>query len=57
MIDYTSLERDDLMIYAEGDGQLDYVQREVYAGSERIEQFIIIQHKKPDHYSIHGKML
>ena len=27
------------MIYAEGDGQLDYVQREVYAGSERIEQF------------------
>ena len=38
-IDYTSLERDDLMIYAEGDGQLDYVQREVYAGSERIEQF------------------
>ena len=39
MIDYTSLERDDLMIYAEGNGQLDYVQREVYAGSERIEQF------------------
>ena len=39
VIDYTSLERDDLMIYAEGDGQLDYVQREVYAGSERIEQF------------------
>ena len=27
------------MGYAEGDGQLDYVQREVYAGSERIEQF------------------
>ena len=25
VIDYTSLERDDLMIYAEGDGQLDYV--------------------------------
>ena len=39
VIDYTSIERDDLMIYAEGDGQLDYVQREVYAGSERIEQF------------------
>ena len=39
VIDYTSLERDDLMIFAEGDGQLDYVQREVYAGSERIEQF------------------
>ena len=39
VIDYTSLERDDLMIYAEGDGQLDYVQREVYAGSERLEQF------------------
>ena len=39
VIDYTSLERDDLMIYAEGNGQLDYVQREVYAGSERIEQF------------------
>lgn len=39
VIDYTSLERDDLMIYAEGDGQLDYVQREVYADSERIEQF------------------
>ena len=39
MIDYTSLERDDLMVYAEGNGQLDYVQREVYAGSERIEQF------------------
>ena len=27
------------MVFAEGDGQLDYVQREVYAGSERIEQF------------------
>ena len=39
VIDYTSIERDDLMIYAEGNGQLDYVQREVYAGSERIEQF------------------
>ena len=39
VIDYTSLERDDLMIFAEGNGQLDYVQREVYAGSERIEQF------------------
>ena len=39
VIDYTSLERDDLMVYAEGDGQLDYVQREVYAGSERLEQF------------------
>ena len=35
----TSIERDDLMIYAEGNGQLDYVQREVYVGSERIEQF------------------
>ena len=39
VIDYTSLELDDLMVFAEGDGQLDYVQREVYAGSERIEQF------------------
>ena len=39
VIDYTSLERDDLMVFAEGDGQLDYVQREVYARSERIEQF------------------
>ena len=39
VIDYTSLERDDLMVYAEGNGQLEYVQREVYAGSERIEQF------------------
>ena len=27
------------MVFAEGDGQLDYVQRGVYAGSERIEQF------------------
>ena len=25
VIDYTSLERDDLMVYAEGNGQLDYV--------------------------------
>ncbi len=39
VIDYTSFENDDLMIFAEGNGQLEYEQKHVYAGSERIEQF------------------
>ncbi len=39
VIDYTSFENDDLMVYAEGNGQLEYEQKHVYAGSERIEQF------------------
>ena len=39
VIDYTSLENDDLMVFAEGNGQLEYEQKHVYAGSERIEQF------------------
>jgi RHS repeat-associated protein len=37
--DYTSFENDDLMVFAEGNGQLEYEQKHVYAGSERIEQF------------------
>lgn len=37
-IDYTSPENDDLYVYAMGNGQLEYEQRHVYAGSERIEQ-------------------
>ncbi len=39
VIDYTSFENDDLMVFAEGNGQLEYEQKHVYAGSERIEQF------------------
>ena len=39
VIDHTSFENDDLMVYAEGNGQLEYEQKHVYAGSERIEQF------------------
>ena len=39
MIDYTSFENDDLMVFAEGNGQLEYEQKHVYAGSERILQF------------------
>ena len=39
VIDYTSFENDDLMVCAEGNGQLEYEQKHVYAGSERIEQF------------------
>ena len=39
VIDYTSFENDDLMVFAEGNGQLEYGQKHVYAGSERIEQF------------------
>ena len=38
VIDYTSPENDDLYVYAMGNGQLEYEQRHVYAGSERIEQ-------------------
>ena len=38
VIDYTSPENDDLYVYAMGNGQLEYEQRYVYAGSERIEQ-------------------
>ena len=39
MTDYTSFENDDLMVFAQGNGQLEYEQKHVYAGSERIEQF------------------
>lgn len=39
VIDYTSYENDDLYVYATGNGQLEYEQLHVYAGSERIEQF------------------
>lgn len=39
VIDYTSFENDDLMVFAEGNGQLEYEQKHVYAGSERTEQF------------------
>lgn len=39
VIDYTSPENDDLYVYALGNGQLEYEQKHVYAGSERIEQF------------------
>ena len=39
VIDYTSFENDDLMVFAEGNGQLEYEQKHIYAGSERIEQF------------------
>lgn len=39
VIDYTSFENDDLYVYAMGNGQLEYEQLHVYAGSERIEQF------------------
>ena len=39
VIDYTSFENDDLMVFAQGNGQLEYEQKHVYAGSERIEQF------------------
>ena len=39
VIDYTSPENDDLYVYALGNGQLEYEQRHVYAGSERLEQF------------------
>ena len=38
VIDYTSPENDDLYVYAMGNGQLEYEQRHVYAGSERLEQ-------------------
>ena len=38
VIDYTSPENDDLYVYALGNGQLEYEQRHVYAGSERLEQ-------------------
>ena len=38
LIDYTSPENDDLYVYAMGNGQLEYEQRHVYAGSERLEQ-------------------
>ena len=37
--DYTSFENDDLMVFAEGNGQLEYEQKHVYAGSERTLQF------------------
>ena len=36
VIDYTSLENDDLFVYATGNEE--YVQKHVYAGSERLEQ-------------------
>ena len=39
VINYTSFENDDLMVFAQGNGQLEYEQKHVYAGSERIEQF------------------
>ena len=39
VIDYTSFENDDLMVFAEGNGQPEYEQKHVYAGSEMIEQF------------------
>ena len=39
VIDYTSFENDDLMVFAEGNGQLEYEQKHVYAGSERTLQF------------------
>lgn len=38
VIDYTSPENDDRYVYAMGNGQLEYEQRHVYAGSERLEQ-------------------
>ena len=38
VIDYTSPENDDLYVYTMGNGQLEYEQRHVYAGSERLEQ-------------------
>ena len=38
VIDYTSLENDDLFVYATGNGTEEYVQKHVYAGSERLEQ-------------------
>lgn len=38
VIDYTSPENDDLYVYAMGNGQLEYEQHHVYAGSERLEQ-------------------
>ena len=38
VLDYTSPENDDLYVYAMGNGQLEYEQRHVYAGSERLEQ-------------------
>ena len=37
--DYTSFENDDLMVFAEGNGQPEYEQKHVYAGSERTLQF------------------
>ena len=39
VIDYTSFENDDLMVFAEGNGQPEYEQKHVYAGSERTLQF------------------
>lgn len=39
VIDYTSYENDDLMVFAYSGESVEYEQKQVYAGSERIEQF------------------
>ena len=39
VIDYTSYENDDLMVFAFDGEAVEYEQKQVYAGSERIEQF------------------
>ena len=39
VIDYTSYENDDLMVFAYSGEAVEYEQKQVYAGSERIEQF------------------
>jgi hypothetical protein len=39
VIGYISFENDDLMVFAEGNGQLEYEQKHVYAGNERTFQF------------------
>lgn len=39
VIGYTSFENDDLMVFVEGKGQLEYEQKHVYAGSERTFRF------------------
>ena len=39
VIDYTSYENDDLMVFAYSGETVEYEQKQVYAGSERIEQY------------------
>ena len=39
VIDYTSYENDDLMVFAYSGEAVEYEQKQVYAGSERIEQY------------------